>query len=300
MRHVRTVLASAILLACLPSCRERLVRESAGGVRFALPAWPHRNAQAAAAAGFVERADGKGDRVILSWDVDARIGKPGFALARDASGVARGEILPATVAGHEAWLLSDKALVWRCDKTGRLLRLVADGEHAPAVAALAPQVDCHGAAGLTNGDVPSASIAALGPAWRFAHRGPASLSWLRDDAVLTLFAGQSLPVPASTEAAREAASAWTAAAGLTGSVPQSAQSGEGPQGHPALRVTGTAKLDGAPVRWTLLSWRCIQRQRSFAALVFARAGQADAPGDHTGHDAALLSARCHGSQGAPR
>ncbi len=268
--------------------------EGAGGIRFALPAWPHRSAQPQPSAGFVERSDGKGGRVSLGWDVDARTGKPAFALAREASGVATGEIAPATVAGHEAWRLADRALVWRCDKTGRLFRLVTEGEHAPSVDELARHVDCHSGGFSGNGDVPSASTAALGPAWRFAHRGRGTLSWLRDDAVLTLFAGQSLPLPASAEAAREAAPAWAAAAGLTEVASQLSQPAPGPQGHPALRTSGTARLDGASVRWTLLTWRCIQRQRSFAALVFARATQGDAPGDFTGHDGALLAARCHG------
>ena len=250
LRQVRAALASAILLVCLPGCRERLVLESAGGVRFALPAWPHRGAQPAPSAGFVERADGKGDRVFLGWDVDARTGKPTFALAREASGVLKGEVLPATVAGHEAWRLSDRALVWRCDKTGRLLRLVIEGE-APPLDELASHVDCHAGGTTANGDVPSASTAALGPAWRFGHRGAEA-------------------------------------------TPQGARTSDGPLGHPALRVSGTARLDGAPVRWTLMTWRCIQRQRSFAALVFARAPSGDAPGDFTGHDGALLAARCHG------
>ncbi len=245
--RVVQALATAILPVSLSGCRERLVLESAGGVRFALPAWPHRSAQPSPSAGFVERADGKGDRVWLGWDVDARTGKPDFALAREARGVSRGDITAATVAGHEAWRLSERALVWRCDKTGRLLRLVVEGGHAPSLGDLARQVDCHPGGGSSpggstaNGDVPSASIAALGPAWRFAHRGRGSSSWLRDDAVLTLFAGQSRPL--STGA--EAAPAWAAAAGLTDVTPQRRRP---PRGHRVILRCAAPASPGSMAR----------------------------------------------------
>src|SRR5205085_12500042 len=97
------------------------------------------------------------------------------------------------------------------------------------------------------------------------------------------------PVPGDAEAARKAAPAWVAAAGLAEPVAAVAESAAGPKGHPALRVKGSARLDGRPVRWTLFFWRCLQRQRSFAAVVFTQESAHES-------DAALLSARCHGSR----
>jgi hypothetical protein len=146
-------------------------------------------------------------------------------------------------------------------------------------------MNCHPAGAATGGDVPPAAAAALGAEWRFAHRGKASASYTRDDAVLTLFAGQQLPPPRDPEAAQKAAPAWVAAAGLADAKAETAEIAQGPQGHKALKVKGTAKLDGRPVRWTMVFWRCIQRQRSFTAVFFSRI---DEPSE------ALLSPRCHG------
>ena len=283
-------------------CRaSRLAPESAGGVRFALPVWRERGRQVSPSAGFVERAE-KDSRVLLSWDVDARTQVPDAALASAATGVvlandgtgAAGEVTSAQVtraqvAGHDAIQLGDRALVWRCDKTQRLLRLVREGPGAPPLAELARQLDCHPGP-APRGEVPNVSIAALSAQWRLAHRGNAAAAYLRDDAVLTLFAGQQLPVPHDAHGAE----AWAQAAGLSSAVAGSARASEGPQGHNALRVQGTGKLGGAQVRWTLFVWRCIQRQRTFAALVFAHPPDAPPPGDFTGHDTALFAARCHG------
>ncbi len=133
--------------------------------------------------------------------------------------------------------------------------------------------------------MPAAAGTVLGAGWRFGNRAKGSVSWLRDDAVLTFFAGQRLAGPGDAEAARKAAPAWAAAAGLQGAASTDALAAAGPQGHPAILVHGTAALDGRPVRWSLLFWKCLQRQKSFAAIVFSQTA-AD--------DAALLSPRCHG------
>jgi hypothetical protein len=297
MDQLRALVASGILLLCAGCKSDRMVPELAGGVRFALPRWPEKGRQVTPGAAVIERADGRGNRAQLSWDVDARTGPPELEVARAAAGLEgaqRGRTLRA--GGHEALELvapSGSAIIWRCDKTARLLRLVVEGSAAPSLEKLAEEIHCHaGAAG--NGEVPTAASAALGAGWRFAHRGRGSAAYLHEGAVLTFFAGQLLPMPRDAEAARRAAPAWAQAAGLAGAVAANTQPSEGPQGHPALRVQGIAKLDGAPMRWTLLVWRCIQRQRTFAALVFARAPEAASSADFTGHDGALISARCHG------
>ena len=159
---------------------------------------------------------------------------------------------------------------------------------------IAARTNCHPPGFANNGDVPVAGASSLGAEWRFAHRGRGSASYTRDDAVLTLFAGQQLPPPRDPEAARKAAPAWVAAAGLSDVTAAAAEIAQGPQGHRALKVKGIAKLDGRPVRWTLVFWRCFQRQRSFAAVVFARVPEDDRKEDFTGSDSALLSPRCHG------
>src|SRR5207253_8200481 len=152
-------------------------------------------------------------------------------------------------------------LVWRCDKTMRLFRLFAEGPRSPDVAELAAHAHCHAERMLTNGDVPAVASSGLGPDWRFASRGRGSISWIRDDAVMTLLAGQATPAPRDVDAARKAAPAWVAAAGLTDAEADSAELSPGPQGHPGAEVHGTAHLDGRSVRWTLLFWRCLQRQK---------------------------------------
>ena len=184
------------------------------------------------------------------------------------------------VDGHAAVLVDGKTLEWRCDKSARLFRL-----QGPDLDRLAAEVRCHAIGAIGNGEVPTASSSVLGAGWRFGNRGRGSISWLRDDEVLTYFAGQQLPPPRDAEAARNAAPEWAEAAGLEKPSADDAAPAQGPQGHPALIVHGKATLDGRPVRWSLLTWRCLQRQRTFTAIVFAE----KAP-----DDAALLSARCHG------
>jgi hypothetical protein len=280
--------ALAAASGILPGCVEKLRPESAGGVQFALPGWSQAGGSSDAANGRVERTDGMGSRAFIAWDVDARPGPVDEGAARDAARLEKAEVTRASVAGHEAVLLRGSKgaeIVWRCERTSRLFRLGSEGPRSPEIASLAAQVRCHGDRVIANGDVPAAAVSALGPEWRFGGRSRGSISWLREDAVLTFFAGQAPPPPRDAQAARRAAPAWVAAAGLSDAAAQDAQAAGGPQSHPGIQVRGTARLEGRPVRWTLLFWRCLQRQRSFAAIVFSQ-GEPDA--------GALLAARCHG------
>ena len=288
MRSCMCWMALAEASGILPGCRQELRTETAGGVQFGLPAWPDHGGQADPANGRVERSDGRGSRVSIAWDVDPRPGAVDEDLARAAAPLESADATGGSVGGHRAVLLrgpKGAEIVWRCDRTSRLFRLAAEGPRSPEIANLAAQVRCHGDPIVANGDVPAAAISSLGPDWRFGGRGRGSISWLREDAVLTFFAGQSLPPPRDAQAARREARSWVAAAGLSDPAPQEAEPAAGPQAHPALKVRGTASLDGRPVRWTLLFWRCLQRQRSFAAIVFSE-GEPDAD--------SLLAARCHG------
>ena len=274
------ILMPAIAIAAasgiLPACRERLLPLSEAGVELELPAWPEKAHTPDPGNGFIERGDGCGSRIKLSWDVDPRPLAVGEA---DLPGATQTD-----VAGHRA-LLKGGAVTWRCDKTRRLFRLETTGPRAPDVANLAAHVRCHAEPIFTNGDVPAAAIAMLGPEWRFANRGRGSISWTRDDAVLTFFAGEQGAPPHDAEAARQAAPGWIAAAGLSDPAIRDAGAAAGPQSHPGIVVHGSARLDGRPVNFTMLFWRCLQRQRSYAAIVFSQSR----PDDST-----LLSARCHG------
>jgi hypothetical protein len=279
-------IALAAASGILPGCREKLKPETVGGVWLALPAWPEHGRLADPANGYVDRRDPRGDRAAVAWDMDPRPGPVSLDEARLAAAMPDAEETGALqIAGHPARLLragDAAAAVWRCDKTARLLRVTVQGP--TEVAKLAAHVRCHAVAPAANGEVPAAAGAVLGAGWRFGNRSKGSVSWLRDDAVLTYFAGQQLAGPRDPEAARKAAPAWAAAAGLQGAAATDAQPAAGPQGHPAILVRGTAALDGRPVRWSLLFWRCLQRQKSFAAIVFSQTAA---------EDGALLSARCH-------
>lgn len=257
-------------------------------MQFALPDWTARSEEGDAAAGAVEERDGRGTSARISWDTDPRPGAVSADQARAASGLPSGEVVAAQADGHAAILVrgaSGAALVWRCAKSRRLFRLQVRGPRAPDAAALGARVRCHTEPVLTNGDVPAASAALLGSRWRYANRDRASISWVSDAGVLTFFAGQRLPAVPDAGQARRAAPAWVLAAGLSDVVAQDVQAAAGPQGHPGLRVSGSARLDGEPVLWTLLFWHCLQRQRSFAALTF---------GQRAPDAGALLAARCHG------
>lgn len=311
----------AALVALAAACGAKLRPEYVGGVQVALPNWKDSVRSDDPAAGFLERRNGSGS-VLVAWDADARsLPAPGDQQASPsplspdealaASGLAKGhdEGRGPPVDGHPSELVEAggaRALVWRCDRSGRILRVVAQGS-TPSLEVLAAQVRCHGPGQRpVNGDVPAASSAALGAGFRLAHRGPASATYLRDDAVLVLFAGQRTDPPRDLVEAAHLAPGWGRAAGLDSVVVKSGGAARGPQQHPATRVIGTATLDGRPVRFALLTWGCIQRARSYVALVVAQVPAAsrgqDAPaksdtsaeGDWTGHDSVLLAARCHG------
>jgi hypothetical protein len=269
-------IALATASGILPACGEKLAPETEGGVHLELPVWPEKAQFDDAANGFVERRDGRGSRVRLSWDVDPR---PTPVTEDDLPGAAQ-----TTVAGHKA-LLKGGVATWRCDRTKRWFRLETAGPRAPDVASLAAHVRCHAEPMLTNGDVPAAASSVLGPEWRFGSRGRGSISWMRNDAVLTFFAGQQAGGPRDVPAARRAAPGWVAAAGLTDAAVEGASETTGPQSHPALEVRGRARLEGQPVQWAMMFWRCLQRQKSYAAIVFSQTRP---------DESALLSARCHG------
>jgi len=284
---------SAMLLAALfmaQGCREKLEPASAGGVQVLLPAFAGKSGKDDAASGYLERADGRGSRAVIAWDVDPRPGPVTESEARAAAGRPDAEATAAQVSGHPAILLrgmKGATLVWRCDKSARLFRLASEGPRSREVAELAAHARCHAERLVSNGEVPAVATAALGASFRFANRGRGSISYVSDDAVLTLFAGQSLSGPRDVEAARQEAPAWIAAAGLADAQVQSAELAPGPQSHPGIEVQGAAVLQGRPVRWTLLFWRCLQRQKTFAGVVFGS-------GEHPPDPSPLLAARCHG------
>ncbi len=305
---MKAALAAACALA-LAGCQEKKVVERFAGVRLIVPAWQDRTALGASSSGLLERRDRQGAVVNLKWDPDERHGVPGEAEALLAAAPGAGAKTSVTVAlervdGHPATLVESGGgtLVWRCDKTGRLLRLSVNEQALAQVslASLAAGVACHVPGDKpVNGEVPVADAALLGEGWHFARRQPASAAWLHDDAVLTLFSGTHTQSPREPEVAIKLAAGWTAAAGLTRPTGLAAERAEGPQHHQVLRVTGRALLDGAPVRFTLLQWRCIAKGKSFAALVFTKdaavpAATAASGKAWTPFDAALNAVRCHG------
>ncbi len=283
---MRCAAALALLLA-LCGCREKLRTATLAGVEAALPAWPEEVRHEDAGSGSVMVGDGHGSSVALAWDVDPRTAPLTADVARRIAGLAGGDAAPMRVAGHDAILVrgaGGSAVVWRCDATRRLFHLVTSGPRSPEIANLAAHTLCHAERIVANGDMPAPSVSALGAGWQFASRARGSISWTRGDEVLTFFAGQTTPAPPDSRDAQAEAPAWVAAAGLSDAQPQQAEPARGPEDHPALRVRGTARLDGQPVRWTLLFWRCVPRQRSYAAVVFSAASP---------DESALLAARCH-------
>lgn len=279
--------AAALLAAALAACGPRLQPVVVAGVEAALPPWPGQSENDDPSSGSMERADGKGSRAGVRWDVDPRPGRVSEETARAAAGLPDGEATAAQVEGHGAVLLRGRAgaaMVWRCGPTARLFRAFVAGPRSPEIASLAAHARCHANPILTMGDVPALATAALGPGWSFASRARGSISYLGEDEVLTLFAGQAVPPLRGADAARSAAPGWLAAAGLAEARSRSAAEAPGPQAHPGLEVDGEARLDGRPVRFRLLFWRCPERQKTFAAVVF---GQRDPSG------APLLAARCH-------
>jgi len=261
------------------------VLQTVGGVEMALPAWKEHGKSVETENGYVDKQDARGNRAAVFWDMDPRPGPISSDEARVALGNAE-EIGAQQIAGHPARIfrtMRGSVAVWRCDKTARILRVISQG--SIDASDLAAHVRCHAVAATGNGEVPTAASTVLGAGWTFGNRSKGSISWMRDDAVLTYFAGSTLPGPRDADAARVAAPAWVAAAGLSDAVLTGAASTIGPQGHPAVLVHGAGTLQGRAVRWSLIFWRCLQRQKSFAAIVFSQT----AP-----EDSALLSARCHG------
>lgn len=319
----RAMLSSALWLGlALSACRrgKALVVESVGKVRGAFPDWPERHVEDDPAAGFVERVHPGGasvGRVQLSWEADPRTGIPRDELLLRLSGLGASArvITPATaridghlarglfeLSGHSASLVGTEepagpqALVWRCDKTQRLVRLLRQGTAAPSIEELAREAHCHGLRDRpVNGDVPRAAVGVLGPDWSLARRNPASAGWLQKDAVFTLFAGQLTLPPEDLVEAAHLAPGWMQAAGLSEVDPKLGDRVVGPQAHPCVRLKGEASLDTQPVRWTFVQWRCLVRLRTYGAVIVAHAGWAPADADWTGRDGALLAARCHGS-----
>jgi hypothetical protein len=286
----RSALLTMLFLAALMAqgCREKVEPASAGSVQVVFPAFAARSERDDAASGFIERADGDRSRAAISWDVDPRSGPVTEAVARAVTGLQQAEAIRTQVAGHDALLLramSGATLVWRCDKSARLFRLSSEGPRSPDVARLATQVHCHADRSFSNGDVPALAMGSLGAPFQFANRGRGSISWMNQDEVMTLFAGQAVPAPRDADAARKAAPEWVAAAGLSGAHADAAELSQGPQGHPGVAVHGAASLDGHAVRWTLLFWRCLQRQKTFAAVIFGQRPPDEGP---------LRAARCHG------
>ena len=285
------ILLGAGLLA-LSACRPpALEDEQLGGVRARLPDWPDRKAEGGPGAGSLLRAKrgaASGEaRVQLWWEADARAGLPTdeeallaaslgpqAALVQPARRAVGTGIAGPEVYGHAAALVEAggaQALVWRCDKSGRLLRLLREGD-APPLETLAAGVKCHRYGERpADGDVPAAGVASLGPAWRLARRNPASAAWLADDAVLTLFAAQLAPLPVDLVEAAHLVPGWATAAGLQVPEVRGGVRASGPQGHPALRFDGEAVLDGRPVRFRFLWWRCQARARTYGALVVTQA-----------------------------
>ena len=269
----------------LPGCRERLKAVAAGGVEGALPDWNGASEKDDPAGGLVQRDDGRGSRAGIQWDIDPR---PAAVSEEQARAAAHAKAANEQHLPIQAWFNND--IVGNSHGGDGIvdsatIRIYAEGPRSPEVAAIAAHVRCHADRMLANGDVPAVASSGLGPEWRFASRGRGSISWSREDEVLTLFAGQSTPGPQNPGAARQAAPGWVAAAGLTDAHADAAEIAAGPQSHPGVEVHGEARLEGRPVRWTMLFWRCLQRQKSFAAVVFSER----APGD-----SALLAARCHG------
>jgi hypothetical protein len=324
------LLSALLLCACKPPT---LASDSFGNVRADLPDWADRKAEGTPGTGSITRSKRGAGRVQLSWESDPRTGLPGDEEVMLAAALGKGSQIttsarrpageggrgflrgPVEVQGHPAALLDadgGHALVWRCDKTARLLRLASEGEGGPWLEAMAPSIKCHQFKDHpADGDVPAASASLLGPAWRLVRRNPASAVWLTDEAVLTLFAAQQAPLPVDLVEAAHLVPVWAAAAGLKGPAVRAGVRATGPLGHPALRFEGEATLDGRAVRFSFLWWRCLARSRTYGALVVTEAKAAAAAAGAvappatgapappaavgwTGHDGALLAGRCHG------
>ena len=157
----------------------------------------------------------------------------------------------------------------------------------------------------TRADPPRAQTwSQLGGGWALGEaHSLGSAIYLRGDALLEVFAGRKTEPTDDLVLAAHLAPAWLEN-GRSAPRPTS-RAGEHTQrsaGHILGRrkLRGEAVLDGRAIRWSYLEWRCLQRARTYGALVVSEAlaeakNAAAAPtGGWTGHDAALLAVHCHG------
>ncbi len=327
MAKSRALLAVLALLG-LGGCKPKeLALERVAGVSIAMPLGRTRSASAEPTDGFVEHVEPGRWRVRLSWDPDPRAGPPTDEEALEAAELAHATIIRSaaslrsltagdaadrsdetlewSVDGHPAALIrgaDGEALIWRCERSGRIFRLLRDGaaERELAFATEAASVHCHDAhTRAASAQIPSVNVASLGDGWVLARRTSASAVYLRGDALEIVFAGRKAALSDDLVVAAHLAPAWIEAAGLHEVHVAVGEHSNGPQGHPAIVLRGEAVLDGRLVRWSMLSWRCLQHARTYQALVVGEPpaqGAADAA-NWTGHDGALLAVRCHGSGG---
>ena len=313
----------AALLGLSPSaCKTReLLLERAGGVVAAMPEGRSRIVSVETTDGVLEHEEPGKWRTRLVWEPDPRQGPPSDEEALQAAALEHGELVRGAralreltqapgesgegagvraVDGHPAALVhsaSADALVWRCEKSGRMFVLLREGDPGFTLDELAAQVRCHDLRTKpANAQVPAASLVALGEGWTLSRRTPASAVYLRGDALLELFAGRKTEPTDDLVLAAHLAPAWIEAAGLSEPHVETGERTNGPEGHPAIALRGEARLDGRPVRFSYLEWRCLQRARTYGALVVSEPPAADAGAANgwTGHDDALLAVRCHG------
>jgi len=349
--------ALALLALAPLGCRPKeLVAERGGNVALVMPLGRSRSAAGDSLDGFIEQVTPDRWRARISWDPDPRTGPPSDEEALEEAGLAGGAIVRGArplrdltaphglaaqgdraaqqestradddaqqtwaVDGHPAALVrgpSGEALVWRCEKSGRIFRLLREGriEDTLPLAQQVASVRCHDARTKpSNAQVPGVNLVALGDGWSLGKRTPASAVYLRQDALEVIFAGRKAEPSDDLVVAAHLAPAWIEAAGLREPHVETGERANGPQGHPAIALRGEATLDGRPVRWSLLEWRCLQHARTYTALVVSEApperanspapsaaapdagspAPAAAPRSWTGYDAALLAIRCHG------
>ena len=318
------LLAALSLLACKP---RTLIIERGGAVVAAMPEGGSRIVTLEQADGVIEHQEAGKWRTRLTWEPDPRSGPPTDEEALQAAGLAHGVVArgakalreldaaaeknglgPLAVEGHPTALVrgpTADALVWRCEKSGRLFVYLREGDPKFTMDELAGNVRCHEErVKAVNAQVPAANLVALGEGWSLAKRTPAAAVYLHGDALLELFAGRKMEPVDDLVLAAHLAPAWIEAAGLREPHVETGEHTNGPEGHPAISLRGDARLDGRPVRWSYLEWRCVERARTYSALVVGDAVPMDLSSDAgtpaaqaggwTGHDPALLAVRCHG------
>jgi hypothetical protein len=328
----RALLPVMLAAALVAGCQERkLVTERGGGVQVGMPAAHGRMVSLEPADGIIEHAEAKKRwRTKLSWDPDPRSGAVSDEEALQAAGLEHASLVKSArsfraltkksdnpesneeqssdliaVDGHPAAMIhapGGDALVWRCERSGRIFVYLREGDPKFSLDELAKAVRCHELRSKPeNAQVPGVNLIALGEGWGLSKRTASSTVYLRGDALLELFAGQKIEPSDDLIVAAHLAPAWVEAGGLRGVKVVSGEHVNGPQGHPAVSLRGEATLDGRAVRWSFLEWRCLERARTYGALVVSEQTQSDAAkagarasGGFTGHDQALLAVRCHG------